>query len=99
MTDTMRDTSPDSQPPDLPSAVPGDLAGSGPQAHATDRQAATATVSTEGAAAGGTMRAIVQASYGDADVLQLERIPRPEIATTRSFSVCVRRGSTAARGI
>ncbi len=46
-----------------------------------------------------TMRAIVQEAYGDAEVLRSAdvRSPAPS-ATTRCWSGCTRRVSTAARG-
>ncbi|WP_270888331.1 hypothetical protein [Pedococcus sp. 5OH_020] len=45
-----------------------------------------------------TMSAIVQAGYGEADVLQLDRVPAPRSRRMRSLSRCGPRAWTAARG-
>ena len=80
MTNSTRETSPEQQPQGLPPGAPAHGAGSGADVHETQRQSAQTRGGTDGGAPEGMMRAIVQKSYGTADVLQPGRIPRPEIA-------------------
>ena len=80
MTNSIGDASPDQQPHLLPPGAPGHRAGSGSDVHETERPRAQTSGGTDGEALDRMMRAIVQESYGTADVLQPGRIPRPELA-------------------
>ena len=80
MTNSTRETSPDQQPHGVPPGAPAHRAGSAADVHETEQQADKTSRRTDDEAPDRMMRAIVQKSYGTADVLQPGRIPRPEIA-------------------